>query len=141
MQGMNKLAGIEGVSTRAGRCSANTRRPFPAYRPAVRRPPRVQWLAGVGCALWISPHAWEGLSSHTHPHIWAALLLGGAIVSFRWPWAWRTPGGALTRHVVAVGQMLMGGLLIHLTGRRLETHFHVFGSLAFLAFYRDWRVL
>src|SRR5437879_2070958 len=24
---------------------------------------------------------------------------------------------------------------------RLETHFHVFGSLAFLAFYRDWRVL
>ncbi|HEY3665597.1 MAG TPA: ATP-binding protein, partial [Polyangiaceae bacterium] len=24
---------------------------------------------------------------------------------------------------------------------RIETHFHVFGSLAFLAFYRDWRVL
>src|SRR4029077_10270940 len=23
----------------------------------------------------------------------------------------------------------------------IETHFHVFGSLAFLAFYRDWRVL
>ncbi len=37
--------------------------------------------------------------------------------------------------------MLMGGLLIHLTGGRIETHFHVFGSLAFLAFYRDWRVL
>ena len=37
--------------------------------------------------------------------------------------------------------MLMGALLIHLTGGRLETHFHVFGSLAFLAFYRDWRVL
>jgi len=31
--------------------------------------------------------------------------------------------------------------LIHLTGGRLETHFHVFGSLAFLAFYRDWKVL
>ena len=37
--------------------------------------------------------------------------------------------------------MLMGALLIHLTGGRIETHFHVFGSLAFLAFYRDWRVL
>ena len=37
--------------------------------------------------------------------------------------------------------MLMGALLIHLTGGRLETHFHVFGSLAFLAFYRDWKVL
>jgi PAS domain S-box-containing protein len=37
--------------------------------------------------------------------------------------------------------MLMGALLIHLTGGRIETHFHVFGSLAFLSFYRDWRVL
>ena len=35
----------------------------------------------------------------------------------------------------------MSGLLIHLTGGRIETHFHVFGSLAFLAYYRDWRVL
>jgi PAS domain S-box-containing protein len=37
--------------------------------------------------------------------------------------------------------MMMSALLIHLTGGRIETHFHVFGSLAFLAFYRDWRVL
>src|SRR5688572_10548379 len=36
--------------------------------------------------------------------------------------------------------MLMSALLIHLTGGRIETHFHVFGSLAFLSFYRDWRV-
>ena len=33
--------------------------------------------------------------------------------------------------------MLWSGLLIHLTGGRIETHFHVFGSLAFLAFYLD----
>jgi PAS domain S-box-containing protein len=26
------------------------------------------------------------------------------------------------------------------TGGRIETHFHVFGSLAFLAFYRDWKI-
>ena len=44
-------------------------------------------------------------------------------------------------HIIAIGQMLMGALLIHLTGGRIETHFHVFGSLALLAFYRDWRVL
>jgi PAS domain S-box-containing protein len=43
--------------------------------------------------------------------------------------------------VIAVAQMLTSGLVIHLTGGRLETHFHVFGSLAFLSFYRDWRVL
>ena len=51
------------------------------------------------------------------------------------------PGEALTRHAVAVCQMLMSSLLIHLTGGRIETHFHVFGSLACLGFYRDWRVL
>src|SRR5207302_2795185 len=53
---------------------------------------------------------------------------------------WR-PGKTLTRHVIAVGQMLTSALLIHVTGGRIESHFHVFGSLAILAFYRDWRVL
>jgi hypothetical protein len=43
--------------------------------------------------------------------------------------------------VVAVAQMLFSALLIHLSGGRIETHFHVFGSLAFLAFYLDWGVL
>jgi signal transduction histidine kinase/CheY-like chemotaxis protein len=37
--------------------------------------------------------------------------------------------------------MFTSALLIHLTGGRIETHFHIFGSLALLAFYRDWRVL
>jgi signal transduction histidine kinase len=47
----------------------------------------------------------------------------------------------LTRHAIAVSQMLWSALLIHLSGGRIETHFHVFGSLAFLSFYRDWRIL
>ena len=37
--------------------------------------------------------------------------------------------------------MGIGALLIHLTGGRIETHFHVFGSLAFLSAYRDPKVL
>ncbi len=37
--------------------------------------------------------------------------------------------------------MAFGALLIHLTGGRIESHFHVFGSLAFIAFYRDVRLL
>ncbi|MBS2007802.1 MAG: histidine kinase, partial [Cyanobacteria bacterium SZAS TMP-1] len=45
------------------------------------------------------------------------------------------------RHTVAIAQMLYSALFIHLTGGRIETHFHIFGSLAFLSFYRDWRVL
>ena len=51
------------------------------------------------------------------------------------------PGRLVTRYTMAVAQMLTSALLIHLTGGRIETHFHVFGSLAFLALYRDWRVL
>jgi len=51
------------------------------------------------------------------------------------------PSSPVTRHVIAVSQMVASALLIHVTGGRGETHFHVFGSLAFLAFYRDWPIL
>ena len=101
----------------------------------------LQWVAGVAAALWVSPKTWTGTESQTHPHVWAALFLGGAISSLPIVLALTRPGRPSTRYAVAVGQMLMGALLIHLTGGRIETHFHVFGSLAFLSFYRDWRVL
>jgi two-component system sensor histidine kinase/response regulator len=101
----------------------------------------VQWVAGIGLALWVSPLTWAGAESRTHPHVWTALFLGLAIISLPVWLGLRRPGQTLTRHVIAVGQMLSGALLIHLMGGRIETHFHVFGSLAFLAFYRDWRVL
>ena len=101
----------------------------------------LQWLAGIIAALWISPKAWVGQTSYVHLHVWAALLLGGAISGFPIFLALTQPGKTLTRHVIAIGQMLTSALLIHLTGGRIETHFHVFGSLAFLAFYRDWRVM
>ena len=100
-----------------------------------------QWVAGVIAALWISPTAWVGQTSSIHVHVWAALLLGGAISGLPIFLALTQPGKSLTRHVIAVGQMLTSALLIHLTGGRIETHFHVFGSLAFLACYRDWRVM
>lgn len=101
----------------------------------------AQWLAGIAAALWISPKTWIGDSSQVHIHVWAAILLGGALSGFPVWLARSHPGQALTRHVIAVAQVLTSALLIHLTGGRIETHFHIFGSLAFLAFYRDWRVL
>src|SRR5260370_10211420 len=101
----------------------------------------VQWIAGILFALWISPLAWSGPVSRTHVHVWAAIILGGLITLFPAALGLLRPGRTSTRYTIAVAQMLMGALLIHLTGGRIETHFHVFGSLAFLAFYRDWRVL
>ena len=100
-----------------------------------------QFLFGVFAAFTISPVTWRGEIPETHIHVWAALLLGGLITSLPLFLAFAYPGRKFTRHIIAIGQMLMGALLIHLMGGRIETHFHVFGSLAFLAFYRDWKVL
>ena len=101
----------------------------------------LQWLAGIGVALWITPRTWIGATSSLHLHVLAAIFLGGAIAVFPILLVFLRPGQAITRHVIAVAQMLASVLLIDLTGGRVETHFHIFGSLAFLAFYRDWRVL
>ena len=100
-----------------------------------------QWVAAVVAALVISPRTWRGTQSETHLHVFAAFFLGGIITVLPVFLALTRAGNPLTRHAVAVGQTLMSALLIHLTGGRIETHFHVFGSLAILAFYRDWRVL
>src|SRR4051812_46671717 len=100
-----------------------------------------QWVASIVLALVVSPRTWEGGSSQVHIHVWAAILIGGAISLFP---VWMTrawPGTAATRYVIGAAQMLMSALLIALTGGRIETHFHVFGSLVILSFYRDWRVL
>lgn len=100
-----------------------------------------QWLMGIGTSVLISPYTWIGQSSQVHLHVWGAILLGGLIVGLPVLLALRRPGQTETRHAIAISQMLMGAMLIHLTGGRIETHFHVFGSLALLTLYRDWRVL
>jgi methyl-accepting chemotaxis protein len=100
----------------------------------------LQYLAGIAFALIISPRVWKGDESSISPHLLAAIFLGAAIAG---PAIWLTrqqPGKRLTRHCVAFGQMAMSGLLIHLTGGRIETHFHIFGAMAFLSFYRDPQV-
>ncbi len=101
----------------------------------------LQWVGAILAALFLSPLTWEGARAAPHIHLLLACFLGGAITLMPVLMVWARPGQALTRHVIAVSQMSMGALLIHLTGGRIETHFHVFGSLAFLAVYRDWRVL
>jgi hypothetical protein len=101
----------------------------------------VQWIFAIAIALVFSPYAWEGRERAVHPHVWTAILLGGAISGLPLLLIARRPGAALTRHVVAAAQMLWSALLIHLTGGRIETHFHVFASLGILAGYRSWPVL
>jgi signal transduction histidine kinase/CheY-like chemotaxis protein/HPt (histidine-containing phosphotransfer) domain-containing protein len=101
----------------------------------------VQWIGAVVAALTLSPRTWNGSQSHIHPHVLLALFLGAGLASGPVYLAWAFPGRVVTRHVIALAQMMFSSLLIHVSGGRIETHFHVFGSLAFLAFYRDWKVL
>jgi two-component system, sensor histidine kinase and response regulator len=101
----------------------------------------LEWASAIVEALLVSPRSWVGEASRVHVHVWAALLLGGATVSLPIALALGRPGRESTRQAVAVAQMLVSGLLVHLSGGRVEAHFHVFGSLAFLALYRDWKVL
>ncbi len=100
----------------------------------------VQWIATIVLAFFLSPHAWSG-TLPSHLQVLAAILLGGVVSLFP---AWlglNRPGRTATRYAIGIAQMLMSALLIHLTDGRSETHFHVFASLAFLALYRDSRVL
>src|SRR5258708_6954311 len=60
-----------------------------------------QWLAGIAAAYWLSPKTWIGAHSQTHLHVWAAVVLGGAIVSLPVGLAWARPGEAFTRHAIA----------------------------------------
>ena len=94
----------------------------------------IQYVACVAAAFAVSPYAWAGKERVLHMHVWIAILGGAGITLLPVLLAIFRPAAPLTRHVIAASQMLSSALLIHLTGGRIETHFHVFGSLAFLAF-------
>ncbi len=101
----------------------------------------LQWIAGIIVALVVSPRTWIGDTPHVHMHVYLAVVFGGIISLPPMFLAWRLPGRMETRISIAIAQAAWSCLLIHLTGGRIETNFHAFGSLAFLAFYRDWRLL
>ena len=96
-----------------------------------------QWLAGSSSLCLVSPQNLDWDDGVTLTRMFGKpgqCSVKGAIISLPVFLALTQPGTVLTRHLMAIAQMLYGGLLIHLTGGRIETHFHVFGSLAFLTF-------
>src|SRR5262245_55264489 len=101
----------------------------------------AQWLFAIVLAVLVSPYAWAGKTREFHPHLFAAIFMGAGIAVLPVLLSVYLPGRTVTRHVIVASQMLWSALFIHLTGGRIETHFHVFGSLAFVAFYLDWPVL
>ncbi|WP_103026498.1 methyl-accepting chemotaxis protein [Salinibacter altiplanensis] len=101
----------------------------------------VQWILTVVLASVVSAEAWAGAESAVGSYVWTALVLGGGISLPAALAAWTRPDARLTRHIVGIAQLLMSGLLIYLAAGRIEMHFHIFASLAFLGLYYDWTVL
>lgn len=99
----------------------------------------LQWLTAIVFAVVISPKTWFGTNSTIHIHLIAAIFLGGSMAGGPIYFLLRYPGHKFNQYLVGFTQILFSGLFVHLTGGRIETHFHIFGSLAFLAFYRDLR--
>jgi PAS domain S-box-containing protein len=100
-----------------------------------------QWLAGIALAMWTSPDSWRLESGEPHPRVVGTMVWGGGLFIIPFLMAVLLPGRAVTRQVIAAGQMLLPALLNRVMAGEVETRFVTLGTLAFLAFYRDWRVL
>ncbi|WP_437230486.1 ATP-binding protein [Planctomicrobium sp. SH661] len=101
----------------------------------------AQWLVLIVWAVQGSPFSWAGTQRYLHPHVWLAVFGGGLTALTPIVMVWLMPGREVTRQVVAIAQLIFSTLFVHISGGRIETHFHVFVSLGFLAAYRDWKVL
>lgn len=88
----------------------------------------VQWLVSIGLALfygnWFEPLV-----------IGTLILIVPVVVSLKYP------GEVISRHAIGIGLQLFTALHIQQTYGLIEMHFEIFTILAFLSFYRDWKVI
>lgn len=101
----------------------------------------VQWLMAVAVAYFYSPLTYEGNEAFVNSAMWLAILGGGLAALFPMYLIKVMPTAALTRHMIAVAQLIMSALFIHVSGGRIETHFHIFISFAALSFFGDWKII
>jgi PAS domain S-box-containing protein len=94
----------------------------------------AQWVCSVLVAWWIGGRGFP-------PALWITVLVGAVATIPAAVLTQKRPNDAGTRYVVALSQIGYSLLFIWLSSGRLEAHFHIFGSLALLALYRDWRLL
>ncbi|MGC3989924.1 MAG: PAS domain S-box protein [Chthoniobacteraceae bacterium] len=101
----------------------------------------LQWVVCALLAFSFSALIWRPEPEMVRINQWLSVLGGGLVVAWPVYAASRLRGWVVTRHSIAIGQMLLSALLMHLAGGRPEAYFHAIGSLGLLAFYRDWRVI
>jgi PAS domain S-box-containing protein len=101
---------------------------------------QLQWIGAIVAAGFVSP--FMGIDQDAaRACMLLAVFGGGALAAVPTTLAILRPGKSYTRMTIGICQVLFSSLLIHLTNGQLGTTYHFFGSLAFLAAYRDWRVL
>jgi signal transduction histidine kinase len=112
-------------------------------RVQVRRDRLFGWLmvGQWGFALVVALLRSSFGPGNTAVPVWVPALAGALFTLPIWALLRLRPGARVTRHAVAVAQMLYSALFLHLNGGRSELNVHVFASLALLAFYRDARLL
>jgi methyl-accepting chemotaxis protein len=102
----------------------------------------VRCKADRTMSLLLLAHVPVALGLATLHGTWLVALVVGAIAAgIPLALAARHPGAMVTRVAMAVGFMAFSVLFIQQAHGAIELHFHIFGVLAFLLVYRDWRVI
>ena len=88
----------------------------------------TQWLVSLGLAFyygnWLEP-----------------LIIGSLILVVPLFLSLKFPHEQISRHAVGIGMQLFTALHIQQTYGLIEMHFEIFTILAFLSFFRDWKVI
>jgi methyl-accepting chemotaxis protein len=102
----------------------------------------VRCKADRTMSLLLLAHVPVALGLATLHGTWLVAFVVGAIAAgIPLALATRHPGAMVTRVAMAVGFMAFSVLFIQQAHGAIELHFHIFGVLAFLLVYRDWRVI
>jgi signal transduction histidine kinase len=97
----------------------------------------AEWLAAILIVMRGPP---PGCNVDPSP-VWAAVVAGGAIVSWPMYVARTNPGERANRRQIAIAQAFMACLLVHFSRGRTEIHLAAIASFVFVALYRDVRIL
>ncbi len=98
-----------------------------------------QWLLAVILSYTLTPKTYLGAGGQSF--VWMAMLAGGIFAGIPFLFHILKPGAGVNRFINVIAQSLFSILLIHLSGGRIEAHFHVFASLVLFSFYADRRVI
>ncbi|MEZ6092885.1 MAG: methyl-accepting chemotaxis protein [Pirellulaceae bacterium] len=101
----------------------------------------LQFFGCLLTAIVVSPRTWEGETGVIHIHVWAAIIIGGLSTLFPAVYSFFNTGARTNKYVMSIGQAVICGTFIHISGGRIEAHFHIFVAMAILAMYRNTNIL